>query len=355
MQITSRLRAVLIALVSMMVATGGLFTAVALAGTSSRGSQPRTVTTNPGAPANQVLPTISGTAYVNGTLIASPGTWTGTPAPSFTYQWFLCVDMSCNEIAKADGITYTPIASQLGDTLLVEVTATNTNGSVSANSAETNPVEPAAPGLVTKPVVYGDPIVGNTLTASEGEFSGANLSYAQVWQRCSSTKASSCKTIPGATTLNYKVTSSDLGDQLRIVTAAYNKTAAAFATSSLSTPVVSYAQLVSALETLIQPSGKNAHIPRLLNNDGYLFAHAVPVSGRLAVSWTAKLGGKRVTIAKLTVTILAHRQSTWLLTLTSAGRSALKHHKRLTITVHGGLNSVEGADVTASQNYELTS
>jgi len=354
MHSSSRLRTVLIAATSLTVGTGGLFTAVAVAGTSSPSSQPRTVTTNPGAPSNQTLPTISGTAYVGGTLIASPGSWTGSPAPSFTYQWYLCADLTCNPIDNADSFTYAPIPSQLGDTLLVQVTATNINGAVNADSAETNPVEPAAPGAVIKPVVAGDPIVGNTLNADEGEFSGANLSYAQVWQRCSSAKANSCKTIPGATTLSYKVTSVDLGDRLRIVTAAYNKTGAAFATSSLTTPVISTSELVNALAALIQPSGKNARIPQLLNNSGYLFAHAVPVSGKLTVSWTAKLSGKRVTIAKLTATILAHRQSTWLLTLTRAGKSALKHHKRLTITVNGALNSIEGADASISLNYKLT-
>jgi hypothetical protein len=339
---------------SLIVGTGGLFTAEALAGTSSP-SRPATVTTNPGAPSDQTLPTISGTPSVGGTLVASPGTWTGTPAPSFTYQWYYCAHLTCNPIGGADGITYVPTSSQLGDTLLVQVNATNTNGNVLAESLETDPIEPAAPGAVIKPVVYGDPIVGDTLSASEGQFSGANLSYAQVWQRCSSAQASSCQTIPGATSLSYKVISADLGDQLRIVTAAYNKTGAAFAVSSLTTPVISFGELVNALATLIQPSGKHALIPQLRSNGGYRFAHAVPVGGKLTVSWTARLNGRKVTLAKLTATIIAHRQSTLLVALTSAGRSALKHHKRLTIMVNGTLTSVQGAEVTAGESYKLAS
>src|SRR5580700_3804429 len=98
MQTSGRLRVVAIAVASLTVGTGGVFTAEALAGTSFR-SRPATVTTNPGAPSDHTLPTISGTPYVGGTLIASPGTWTGSPAPSFTYQWYLCADVTCNPIS----------------------------------------------------------------------------------------------------------------------------------------------------------------------------------------------------------------------------------------------------------------
>ncbi len=43
------------------------------------------------APSNTSLPNISGSPEVGQTLTADPGTWTGSPAPTFSYQWQRCV------------------------------------------------------------------------------------------------------------------------------------------------------------------------------------------------------------------------------------------------------------------------
>lgn len=84
-------------------------------------------------PANTVLPAITGTAQVAQVLTSSTGTWTGVPAPSYTYQWKLAG-------AAIDGETdntYTVRAGDVGSTVTVTVTATNAGGSVSATSAAT--------------------------------------------------------------------------------------------------------------------------------------------------------------------------------------------------------------------------
>ena len=39
------------------------------------------------APANTVLPVISGSTTVGSTLTTTDGTWTGSPTPTYTYQW----------------------------------------------------------------------------------------------------------------------------------------------------------------------------------------------------------------------------------------------------------------------------
>ena len=46
-----------------------------------------TVIPSPVAPANTVLPVISGSTVVGNVLTTTSGTWTGFPAPTFTYQW----------------------------------------------------------------------------------------------------------------------------------------------------------------------------------------------------------------------------------------------------------------------------
>ena len=39
------------------------------------------------APANTAVPVITGTTALGDTLTATAGTWTGTPEPTFAYQW----------------------------------------------------------------------------------------------------------------------------------------------------------------------------------------------------------------------------------------------------------------------------
>jgi hypothetical protein len=38
-------------------------------------------------PVNIVAPAVTGTATVGQTLSTTDGTWTGAPAPTFSYQW----------------------------------------------------------------------------------------------------------------------------------------------------------------------------------------------------------------------------------------------------------------------------
>lgn len=91
-------------------------------------------------PANTVLPTITGTAQVGVELTATPGTWTGSPAPTFAYQW----QAGGTDIAGAMNATYTPVAGDVGKTLAVVVTASNSQGDTSATSAATAAVIAAA-------------------------------------------------------------------------------------------------------------------------------------------------------------------------------------------------------------------
>lgn len=86
-----------------------------------------TVYTPPVAPANTAVPTISGTLTVGSTLTAADGTWTGVPAPTFTYQWY--VDSVLQVGATAS--TFVAIA---GSTT-VQVTGTNAVGFSTATSA----------------------------------------------------------------------------------------------------------------------------------------------------------------------------------------------------------------------------
>lgn len=84
-------------------------------------------------PVNTVAPVVSGTATVGQTLSTTNGTWTGAPAPTFTYQW----QRSGSNIGGATSNTYVIQSADVGSTLRCVVTATNAVGIVSANSNST--------------------------------------------------------------------------------------------------------------------------------------------------------------------------------------------------------------------------
>ena len=94
------------------------------------------------APANTTPPSISGTPRVGERLIANTGGWTN--ADSFAFQWQRCAGAVCTNVAGATGQSYGVLADDRGRTVRVLVTATNARGSVTAASAPTGVVQPAA-------------------------------------------------------------------------------------------------------------------------------------------------------------------------------------------------------------------
>ena len=94
-------------------------------------------------PTPKTLPTITGTAEVGITLVATHGTWTNKPT-SFKYSWSRCATNggACSTIGGATVRTYTPTTGDIGHTLRVVVTARNASGSTTAVSKETSVVPP---------------------------------------------------------------------------------------------------------------------------------------------------------------------------------------------------------------------
>jgi hypothetical protein len=104
-----------------------------------------TVKATGSAPKNTAAPSISGTTQEGSTLTVSPGSWSGTPAPSFSYQWQRCVGTGggCANINGVTGTTYTLTHDDVAHTVLVVVTAKNSNGTSTATTAESALVSPA--------------------------------------------------------------------------------------------------------------------------------------------------------------------------------------------------------------------
>ena len=97
-------------------------------------------------PVNTSPPTIKSAAddqrgRSDSALNANPGAWSGSPAPSFSYQWQRCTETRCTDIAGANKAVYTPRDADSGAALRVVVTAQNAAGSATAVSAETAPID----------------------------------------------------------------------------------------------------------------------------------------------------------------------------------------------------------------------
>src|SRR5438067_6304723 len=128
-----------------------LVTATNAAGSVSDFSAATAVVQSAGAPpANTSPPTISGTAQVGQPLTASPGTWTGTQPISYAYQWQRCDSSgaNCNPITGATSAGYTATTADVGGTLSVAVTGSNTVGGATATSAPTATVQSAGSATI---------------------------------------------------------------------------------------------------------------------------------------------------------------------------------------------------------------
>lgn len=90
-------------------------------------------------PGNTVAPVISGSTVVGQVLTTSDGTWTGSPAPTFTYQW----RRGGVDIAGATAKTYTLVVADEGALMTAVVTATNIVEAVNYETAAVGPVTAA--------------------------------------------------------------------------------------------------------------------------------------------------------------------------------------------------------------------
>ena len=141
---------------------------------------------------NTVAPSVEGSSIVvGGSVTANAGTWTGSPDPSTSFQWYKCtsatatsatVPAACTAIAGATANFLTIQDAYKDLYLAVRVTATNSAvgsaGAVIRMSASTTKVlvEPSSTVAVrvssSVTADTGAPIAGATLTAVAGTWKG---------------------------------------------------------------------------------------------------------------------------------------------------------------------------------------
>ena len=196
------------------------------------------------APVLTVTPPIVGGNTVGQTVSVTTGTWTGSQPITYAYQWDRCDPVgdltSCTPIPQATTSSYVPVPGDIGFSLRVYITATNTVGSATNFTNHTYPIvdrQHFAPSAAGAPTITGTVGLGLPLSGDIGSFNGDTpITTSFVWQRCDATGAA-CKTIAGATKLTYKPTATDFGSTLRILVMAKNAYGKLQAPSTVTAPV----------------------------------------------------------------------------------------------------------------------
>jgi hypothetical protein len=164
----------------------------------------------PGTFLNTRAPAVLGVAQVGTTLTADHGAW--SPQASYGYQW----QVNGRDVSGATQATFTPRPKDLGKTVTVKVQVSRP-GYLTAVQASPKTAA-VLPGVIRNeavPTVSGEPIVGHTLTASNGSWSLSSVTYTYRWY-------AGGHAIKGATGATYQPTGADAGHRLHVVVTAHS-------------------------------------------------------------------------------------------------------------------------------------
>jgi len=247
-------------------------------------------------------------------VTATTGSWDNSPT-KFAYQWQRCDrdGKSCTDIAKATGKTYTLVAADVDNTVRVDVTASNADGKATANS-DASPIVSSsdAPRNTKSPALSGSAQVGESMSVSNGDWSGGVRTFTYQWRRCDN-QGNNCADVTGATAATYGVRSADKGKTLRAqvtaqsgagkTTVTTDRSGVVSATAGEATPGCDSSRVVAAA---------NLKLPVRLMIDR--FAFAPNVVHRSTREFTARIHvadtcGRSVSGANLWATAIPYRQT----------------------------------------------
>ncbi|WP_341925094.1 carboxypeptidase regulatory-like domain-containing protein [Nocardioides psychrotolerans] len=249
-----------------------------------------------GALRNTALPTITGETKVGKTLTATPGTWS-TPSPTFAYQWLA----NGQVISGATAITFVPTAAEAGKSLVVRVIATSPGFSSGvASSAPTEAIGTDAIVNNALPTISGSPVVGGTLTTTNGTWTPVPTSFAYQW-------LADGTAISGATAASYVPVAGDVGKRLSVrVTAKRAGSSDGVATSTQTVAVKqsdfvnNTAPIVSGTAAVGSPltASTGTWTPTPTSFGYQWLADGTPIAGATGTSYTPVAGnvGRRISV-----------------------------------------------------------
>jgi hypothetical protein len=177
------------------------------------------------APKGTATPPIlpAGTNTVDQTLSVTTGTWAGSVPIAFTYSWRRCNPVgdppSCVPIVGATSATYVPSVADIGFSLRVWITGTNTAGTDTLITNHTFPIvdkQHFSPTATLAPSIAGAAFPERQLTADIGTFTGdLPITTSFQWYRCDAV-GNDCHAIQGATKVVYFPGDADVGFSLRL-------------------------------------------------------------------------------------------------------------------------------------------
>jgi hypothetical protein len=193
-------------------------------------------------PKNTEPPKVTGTATAGQILTASSGKWSGTEPILFEYEWLRCNASGgeCTQAAAASllGTTYSVVPADIGHTLKVKVLAKNVAGSATAESPATAEVSGVPPTNVIAPLITGLTVTGQTVSVTEGTWTGTEpIAYSYRWLLCNAAGAS-CADISGATKSTFTIPDGDAGHTLKVFVLAKNSGGSAEVLSGASTEIL---------------------------------------------------------------------------------------------------------------------
>jgi hypothetical protein len=191
-------------------------------------------------PALVTAPAAVGAPVVGQRLTALPGTWSGSAAISYRYQWYRCDSGAahCSSIQGAIAPSYKLVPADATHTIGLTVKATTSAGTSSAYASVVGLIAPAAATFVStvQPLITGAVQQGRTLQVDNGAWSGSPTSFAYSWSRCNK-NGRICTRIAGATAATYVVTAQDVGHALVVLVTASSGGATAAAISAAASGV----------------------------------------------------------------------------------------------------------------------
>ncbi|HEV2593278.1 MAG TPA: hypothetical protein VGU02_15455, partial [Gaiellaceae bacterium] len=182
---------------------GFTLVAVVTSGTAKVLSLPTAVVAAAQGPTLAGRPSVAGVLQQGQKLTARPGTWVGSGAITYAYQWYRCdANVShCHSVHGSTRSSYTLVAKDVGATLGLTVRATDATGTATAYAPAAGVV--AATAGLRQPALVGKAVAGQTLKVK-----GTWTAYA--WLRCN-TNGRACGGIAGAAGSTYVLTADDRG------------------------------------------------------------------------------------------------------------------------------------------------